>query len=94
MNFMMTTNFPGSMLESEECLNQVRIAHQAYRSAAPSFDILCSYKVDSNTAVDIVEADSEDEAQAAATAIAEATKTSIDLVPVTPFRVHLRSLRS
>ena len=42
MNFMMTTNFPGSMLESEECLNQVRIAHQAYRSAAPSFDILCS----------------------------------------------------
>ena len=92
--FMVTTKFPHGLLHSPDLVGKVKAAHESYRAAAPSFDIVSSYKIDAETTIDIVEADTEDEARKAVAAIAHATGTHVNMAPVQTFRSHMRSLRT
>jgi hypothetical protein len=92
--FMVTTKFPHGLLHSPDLVGKVKAAHEGYRAAAPSFDIVSSYKIDAETTIDFVEAESEDDARKAGIAIANATGTHVKVAPVQTFRSHLRSLRT
>ncbi len=90
--FLLTTKYPGSLLESKEILTKQNGIRAAYHEAAPTFYILSSYKVDQETTIDIVEAESIAEAKKAANAISRLTDTKIDVSPLTPYHRHLQSL--
>ena len=92
--FMVTTKFPHGLLHSSELAGKVKAAHEGYRKAAPSFDIVSSYKIDADTTIDIVEADTEEEARKAIAAIMHATGTHVNIAPIQTFRSHMRSLRT
>ena len=70
--YMLTTTFPSGLLESPEFLSRDGKAREAYRAAAPMFEILSSYKIDSDKTLDIVQAANDAEAKKAADAIAQA----------------------
>lgn len=93
-HFLLTTTFPDGVLESKDFLKIAGAARPAYRSAAPSFHIVSSYKVGANKTIDIVEATSAAEAKKGADAIAKATKTSCEVVEARSYNNHLASLGS
>ncbi|MBV6325086.1 hypothetical protein [Duganella violaceipulchra] len=92
--FMLTTKYPAGLLESTEFLGKENAAREAYRATTPTFEILSSYKIGSDTTIDFVQAASHAEATKGANAIAEATDTQVQLAEVSTFNAHMNKLRS
>jgi hypothetical protein len=93
MRFLLTTQFAPGELKSPDLLRKADAARQAYRQASlPSFYIVSSHVVSGDRTVDIVEADSVNEVEEAAAAIAKATDTKVSIDEMTPFSRVLTSL--
>ena len=92
--YLLTTTFGSGELDSPEHLEKDSAARPAYRAAAPSFAVISSYKLSGDKTIDVVEADSADEAQAGADAIAAATGTQTEIEPIVHYNSHLASLQA
>jgi hypothetical protein len=90
--FMLTTTYPGGLLDSPDLFSKITGVRQAYRQAAPGMEIMCSYKVAPDKTVDFVHAPSLDEAKRGAAAIARTTGTTIEVTPVSTWNQHLQGL--
>ncbi|SDD78936.1 hypothetical protein [Actinokineospora iranica] len=90
--YLLTTKFPPGLLEGSDLLAKSSGVRRAYREAAPSFFVTASYQTSEDTTIDIVEADSAEDAEAGAAAIADATGTEIQVAAITTYNRHLASL--
>jgi hypothetical protein len=92
--YLLTTKFAAGELDSPDILEKDRAARPAYRAKAPSFTVISSYRTSNDTTIDIVSADSDEEAKAGAAAIADATGTETKIEEITNYNEHLAAVEA